>query len=221
MNAPGALAGFTQASQSLAQAYSRLISSEEVINRVATETGIEPGAARRRLSATPVPDSPVFRIEATGGSKRRTIDLANTGAQVLIDHAARVARSNPDAGRLLRQYRTASLALNRAELAYQDARSSLRQSDTPGVRTEFARAKAVRDSARLRATSLEEAYTESQAGQSNTELIQFLSRARSADSDRDDKLQIYLYIAVVAGALGGVALAMARARRRPRARPAT
>lgn len=221
VTAPGALAGYTQASQSLAQAYSRLINAEQVVDEVSRQTDIEAGAVRSRLSATPIPESPVFRVEATGGSRRRTIALANTGAEVLIQHATDVARSNPDAKRLLRKYRRASLALNRAELAYQDVRRSLRDDDTPQVRLAFARAKAARDAARLRARSIEEAYAEAESGQSNTELIQILSRAKSADSDRDDKLQIYLYVAIVAGALGGVALAMARSRRRPRARPAT
>lgn len=221
VTAPGALAGYTQASQSLAQAYSRLINAEEVVNEVSRLTDVDADAVRGRLSATPIPESPVFRVEATGGSRRRTIELANTGAEVLIEYATEVARSNPDAKRLLRKYRQASLTLNRAQLAYQDVRRSLRSEDTPQVRVAFARAKAARDAARLRASSLEEAYAEAQSGLSNTELIQLLSRAKSADSDRDDKLQIYLYVAVLAGGLGGVALAMARSRRRPRAQAAT
>src|SRR5687768_2155810 len=54
VTAPGALAGYTQASQSLAQAYSRLITAERVVEQVSERTGIDPEDARRRLSATPV-----------------------------------------------------------------------------------------------------------------------------------------------------------------------
>jgi hypothetical protein len=61
-----ALPGYVQGAQALASSYSRVVTSDEIVDPVAKRLGLTPGDVRSRLSATPIAGSPIFSISATG-----------------------------------------------------------------------------------------------------------------------------------------------------------
>ncbi len=199
----GALAGFSEASQALADAYSRSIDADGVVVATARETGLSPSLVRQRITATPVPRSPVFRITATGPSTEDATTLANATSNALVAYVTKLNRSNPDAERLAKSYRRASLELAR--------RQSLENLLRDGDKGAYQRARAETNLTQLRVETLRSVYLTSQQGQASTALVQVLSQANEAISDRSSRLQLLVFFALLAGLVVGCALALLRA----------
>jgi capsular polysaccharide biosynthesis protein len=216
LGAPGALAGFSVATQNLASAYSRAISADAVVQPVAAKLHTTTKSVKRRLSASPIADSPVFIVEAKAGSPRLAVETANLASTSLTDYVTELNRSNPDSQRLFRAFQGAALAYNRLVDARESASRAYDLNPTKSRRRRLDRARAKADGALLRRETLRVAYQNSNQGQSSTSLVQTLSPAQEASSDRGPKLQIFLF----SGLLGGVAVGLATAtwwanRRRP------
>ena len=216
LGAPGALAGFSVATQNLASAYSRAIGADAVVQPVATKLRTTPEDVKRRLSASPIADSPVFIVEAKANSAGLAVETANLASTSLTNYVTELNRSNPDSQRLFRAFQDAALAYNRLLSAGESASRAYELSPTRGHRRRLDRARAKTEGALLRRETLRVAYQNSNQGQSSTSLVQTLSPAQKASSDRASKLQIFLF----AGLLGGVMLGLALAtwwanRRRP------
>jgi len=154
VSAPGAVGGFASASQALAAGYSRAITADGVVDPVARRLDRPAADVRNRLFASPIPDSPLFRVEATGQSSRDAVALANAGASALVDYIAKVNRSNPDARRLYGQYQASSVASNSANIARDTARRRYRDAPTGPNRRAYAQASALAQTLRLRAGAI-------------------------------------------------------------------
>jgi capsular polysaccharide biosynthesis protein len=205
---PAALATFASATNSLASAYSRAVAAEPVVRRVTRKLKIPESRVRARVSATPVQDSPVIRVMATGKQEQPTVRLANATARALATYTTTLNRSNADSTLVLKQYRKASLDLSRAS----DRRDGLKQLGKGAVpKDELGAAEADVRSARLRVSSLATAYQSSQAGKGASQLVQPLSDASSADSDRLSIMEILAFAGLMAGLLIGIAVATVRA----------
>jgi capsular polysaccharide biosynthesis protein len=202
---PAALATFASATNSLASAYSRAVAAEPVVRRVSRRLRIPESTVRARVSATPVQDSPVIRVMATGKQEQPTARLANATALALATYTTTLNRSNADSNLLLKQYHKASLDLSRAS----DRRNGLKQQAAP--KDELGAAEADVRSARLRANSLATAYESSQAGKGASQLVQPLAGASGADSDRLSIMEILAFAGLIAGLLIGIAVATVRA----------
>ena len=63
-----ALAGFTAASQSLAETYSRSVHSDQILRQVAEDTDTSPSVVSSKVTAAPIPNTPVFRVTAEASS---------------------------------------------------------------------------------------------------------------------------------------------------------
>jgi capsular polysaccharide biosynthesis protein len=210
---PGALSGYTTATQALASSYSRAITADGVVDPVARQIGDRSSTVAGRLAATPVPDSPVVRVAATGSSSGSAVALANAASNSLIDYVAAQNTSSDRARRLLNQYRDSSKQQTSAQLDLDRARNRLLNNRTSQNRSAFADAQATFDGIQARTQALHDAYQVAQQGQTSAGQLQFLNRATSAGSDRRSKLQFYLFAALVAGLAIGLALANLRAQR--------
>jgi hypothetical protein len=208
LSQPGALNGFGEATQSLATAYSRSMTAQEVIQPVAAQSGLDPLEVRGRLSSTPIPDSPLFRIEATGVSSDQAVQLANSAAEALRDY---VNRSSTEAGSgakaLLLVYRDKQERAFAAAQALEDARRAKDARPTDANIRAIADAEARYSAARLEAEAAASAYTARASAGSSTQGVDILTTADSATNDRRIKMQIYAFVALVLGGFLGAALA--------------
>ncbi len=191
--------GYTAAVQQLAVAYSRSVDATGVVTPVAREVGLSPREVVDRVSATPIPGSSVIAIEATAGDARDAEQTADATANSLVRYAISLNSGRSTSEKLLVRYRNASRRLQQARADLDRVPPTRRQ----GLETRV-------DIARLQRDTAGFLYTQSQAGQAATELVQKLAPAADAESDRRKVLGNYLAAAAVAGILIGVGLAVAR-----------
>jgi capsular polysaccharide biosynthesis protein len=116
-----AFSGSSSAAESLADSYSRAIDANQVVRPVAARFHRSPKDVRARLSAAPIPDSPVLRVVALAGSQRQAVALANAASNALLGYVAGLNPSERDAARLFRRLRAAESRFN-ALLAAEDRR---------------------------------------------------------------------------------------------------
>ena len=211
VSAPGAIATFATATTALASQYSRSIDARGVTRVAARRTGLTSAQVAARVSATPVPESPVIRVLATGPSQRQAVTLANEAGNGLVAFTTQLNRSNPDAVRLLRQYRSTSREVVRLRTRFDTLRR--RQLDRPSSdnRQRFNRALVELQVAELRRTTARNAYTAATSSQASTQLVQMLTPASAATSNRSSRIQLYGFVGFAAGLALGLALATLRA----------
>jgi hypothetical protein len=212
LSSPGALAGFPAASQSLASAYSRAVDSEALTAPVAKRLGRSVASVAAETSATPVPQSPVIKVFATGDSPGRAIPLANTMSAELVSYVARLRDSSARGRRLLHRYRQAArnyqvalAAQGRAQRAYDQVQNGRNQAALIAARSDAS-------TARLRSDAVRTRYEQSQALTTGT-VLQLLSPSRNAKSDRRSKIELAVLIGLAAGLIVGAALASWRFQR--------
>jgi capsular polysaccharide biosynthesis protein len=208
LSQPGALNGFAAATPLLATVYSRAVSAAAVIQQVSRDTGVTPLNVRRRLDSTPIPDTSLFTISATGDDRDAAIRMANSASEALKDFV-RTTNTSPDdnAPTLLRAYRDEQVNVVEASQTSASARERLARSDTAANRAAVAQAAGDLAAAQLRAKSAAAAYSTSVAGTSINPSVTILAPASFAVSDRSSKFQIYCFAALVAGLVLGIALA--------------
>lgn len=219
-----AIPGFVSSVQALAATYSRLVDAEDVVKATARATGVPPADIAGSLTASPIADSPLFRLEATAPSAQDAIERANAAAKALAAYVASLNTENPDSERILDQFRTASRALARAESQLESAKRALANNPTAETRAAVNRARVEVDAARLQTTTFSNLYQQSQQGSISANVVTIFNPASVAASDRGSALQRFLFVGVVAGLLISIALATVienlphRARRWARAR---
>jgi capsular polysaccharide biosynthesis protein len=195
---PASLTGFADAAQQLAQTYSRSVQGDGVVGEVARQTGATPAQVRSHLSAAPIPETPVFTLEATSDSSDGAIRLSNLASKSLVAQVESASQSNPT--RLLDEYRA-------AEVERQRISNRVNALSATGG-TSLVEAQAELLAAEARTTSLRDAYGLSQ--KSGTVPLQIIQNADRASSDRLSVLQLYAFVAVIAGLVLGMALALFR-----------
>ena len=157
------------------------------------------------VSGTPIKESPIFRIEATSPDRRQAVELANASSHALVRYATALNRANPDTTRLLAKYREAQRKNRKAQQELKAAREAADESSSAGPAVKAARTEV--ETAKLRAGALGDAYTLSVQSQVATRLIEVISPANEALSDRRSTFVIYAIIGLVAGLLLGACLA--------------
>jgi hypothetical protein len=199
------LPGFAGGAYLLANAYSRSVYSDAVLKKVGRELGRSRAYVASAVTASPVEDSPIIRVEAESKSKGEAIAMANSAADHLEDRAEVLARSNPDSKRLFKEFQEASRDYRRA------VRRVLRARRT---RENLERAETQYELARLKRNSTASLYQTSLGGQATTNAVHLLSPARGASSDERAFLERLLAAAILGGFAFGLALAYLLGRNR-------
>jgi capsular polysaccharide biosynthesis protein len=199
--------------QALAATYSRFVDAEAVLKAVATRTGLTTGQVASKVSASPVPESSTFRVEATTSSSASAIQLATETSQALVSYVNRLSRDNPEGQSLLRQVRAAVSEVEFARAARDAQQALVDAGGSAGARSPLVAAEADLQAAQLRLNTFSSLYRQSQAGLASSASVTVLNPATSASSDRSSKLQIYLFLGFVAGLIVGAVLAAYMANR--------
>jgi uncharacterized protein involved in exopolysaccharide biosynthesis len=204
--------GFLVAAQNLAAAYSRAIDAPQVTKPAAKAAGISESRAAGELTASAVPSTPLFRIEAKDTGKARSVTLANTAADALIKHVLDLNRRANIRGEILAKYNRAAIKVSQIqhEIGRTQPTAKARVSLTARLQ------KAI-----LRRNALGNIYNTSSAGEVAENLLQVISPAANPNGDRDTVTERWGLIGALAGLLLGLALAAGRESRRQRATAAT
>jgi capsular polysaccharide biosynthesis protein len=211
VSAPGAIATFATATTALASQYSRSIDARGVTVRAARRTGLTPNQVAARVSATPVPESPVIRVLAAGSTEGQAVTLANAAGDGLVAFTTQLNRSNPDAARMLGQFRATSSQVVRLRTRVGTLRRRQRNAPSRANRRRLDQARVDLDVAELRLSTVRAAYNAATSTQASTQLVQMLTPASAATSNRSRRIQFYGFIGFAAGLALGLALATLRA----------
>jgi hypothetical protein len=210
-SAPGAAYAGTQ----FASAYARAITAEDVVRPVAQATHLAAGEVSSHLSATPVPDSPFLRIQATGATAQQAEGLASAATGALTDYVRRSGATNAQTSRLLQRFRAAQAKAESAGTTASRARDDVNKSPNDrSARNRLEQAQTNVETASLKARGLRAAYLEQAQSTTSGIPVRVLNQADSATSDAGQKLRLLLTVAAAAGIALGVALATAVASRR-------
>jgi hypothetical protein len=201
-----ALPGFAAGVQDLAVTYSRLATANDVIREAARLLNTTPEELDGRVTGSPIPQSPLFRIEATGASADEAIATANAAGQALGRYVANLNAENPDSERIYAAFLLA--ARDRV-----DAERAVRAAEVAADRRRNARnlqrlitAQSRAAGAALRVDSLRDQYKASIAGTGSASLLQVVNPASSATSDRGDAVQRLAVLGLLFGLLIGLML---------------
>jgi hypothetical protein len=203
LSTPGAIAGFAQAAQDLAATYPLVIYANGVVKPVARKLHMSPSEVLSGISATEVPSSSVIRVDATAKSAIIATSLANAASKSLIAYLAGVDRHNPALPRL-------SKLLQRYELVYQQAKARVPTGNQP-LTPAGEKLVAAAETARVELNGVIQSYDNELQNQAGTPLLQPITYAAGATSDRMSKLQLAVFGALLVGLLLGLALATLRA----------
>lgn len=207
VSSPGALSAFSTATESLASAYSRALQADSVISAVAAKAHLPAGAVRANLSASPIPDSPLFQVEATAPDERTAVALANTASTELLSYLRRVNVADPDGARLFSEYRQVQRAMNQQQTRVGRARSAYDSDPSTSNLSRLHKAEVRLKSLQLRSNASGQAYLTSQQGRAISADANILTAATSASSDRVQRLELYVFLGFLVGIVVGLALA--------------
>jgi len=215
LSAPGALAGFSVATQNLAAAYSRAITADAVLRPVSKQLGVSQADLKKRVSASPIAESPVFIIEAKTSSPKAAGATAKAAGESLTRYVTELNRSNPDSQRLFGLFQDAAVRYSRLQTAEDRISQEYDKNPSSTNQRRLDQARAATEGALLQRETLRGSYQTSRQGQSSTSLVQILSPAQEASSDRTTKLEIFLFAGLLGGVILGLGLATWWANRRP------
>lgn len=204
-----AIPGLVAGTQALASSYSRLVDAEEVLVPVAETLGADPADLRERVSGSPIPESPIFLIEATGDTEESAVELVNLTSESLGAYISGVNRTNDDTPRLLADYRGAVAQAEKAQAA-------LNRANDRGTPAEVQAATTNVRTFELRIEVLGDLYRQSLQGEASANQVQIINRASVAESDATSYRQRVLFLAGLAGLVAGLILVGFAARRRAR-----
>jgi Chain length determinant protein len=215
-NSPGFFS-YVQSAAALATAFSRSINAEPVLATVQKKLKLTPAEADARLSAEPIPLSPVFRVIAVGSTESGAIQLANVASGAVIAYESQSNSANPEAASLLHEYSAASLALERAvaKLTELESRTRGHGPTKTSNASLFSADKSAINTAQARLKAIDVAYTAAVTSQApRSGLVSLLAGATSAGDNRKSKVELYAFVGLLVGLLLGCAVAVIRDRRR-------
>ena len=213
VNEPGTLAGFQEATETLAITYARGIYAPSVVSTVSRRSGLSPDEVRSRLAAYTVPESAVFVVAAKESSEEDAIALSIEGSRALQRYIRTLNAENPNSVRLFRKFRAESAKSARLREQYTQLTRQFGANRSPAERRQLSALEARLAAAQLEREVASENYQDSQESQSAINVVQTLALPETADNNRWERLQLALFIAVAAGILLGLALATYRANR--------
>jgi hypothetical protein len=203
------LDGQVLAIQQLGDIYSRLAGSTAHMEKV--DAALGETVPNNAVSAAPIPNSALIRLDATGSSQDEAMARSDAGAQQLVAYVEQLrseASANGEA--LLSQINTASVdaaAATTAQAAAATAVTNATAANLPAAQQALQQADAALTTANLKLDTLKSNYTQLQQQNSGGISLSVFSPATPTGSDRKSMLQIYGIGALVLGALLGMALA--------------
>lgn len=217
-----ALPGYVAGAATLANAYSRVVVSDEIVDRIAPRLGVPKGEVSANLTAAPVPENPILRIVGSGASPEEAVRLTGVAAEQLERYVARTDASSKSVDAMLGEFRresrrAADLKRELRRLETRDAQASAIGStvEAPSAEEEDD-LRVAYETARLRADALAQMFRDRQVELASTAGIQVISRPALAGDDRRSVLQRLIAVGLVAGVVVGSALAMLLGARRRR-----
>ena len=217
-NSPGFYSYVTSAS-ALATDFSRSVGAAPVLAEVQKKLDLAPSTAVARLTGEPLPQSPAFRVIATGPTEAAAVGLANIAAGAVVTYESRSNTADPEAETLLAEYKVASLGLQHAAASLTRLEHASRSQRSPAATPPngLLAAKAERATAAAKLTAIGAAYTAAVSSEApRAGLVSLVAGASSATNDRRSKVEAFGFVGLLIGAVLGCALAVARERRRAR-----
>jgi uncharacterized protein involved in exopolysaccharide biosynthesis len=207
--------GLDAAGQSLASSYSRLVDTDEVQAATAKKMG---GALNGSISASPIPDSAVVRLDASAPSQERAIALSKAGSAALVDAVNKLNDDqNKSADAILKQYEAANQIRLAAQSQVNQLQGQYNAQAAAGagaaalntLQTQIEAAQSKVDSANVKTQALQAAYEGVfNPTTINTQIIQPAGAPKATGSNRRSTLEAGVLIGLVAGGLLGLGLAV-------------
>jgi hypothetical protein len=174
-----AVPGFAAATESLASSYSRAAQSSQVIAPVARQLGLPLGIVAARLAVTPIPDSNIITVVASGPSSAAAQTLARATASELTKY---VNQSQAQGGlsTVLAAYRSAA----RAAIVARNTLRSLRALHSKPPEAAFTKAETAISVTQVRAQALSSEYSAVLQQNESAAGISVLSEPVGASSNR-------------------------------------
>jgi uncharacterized protein involved in exopolysaccharide biosynthesis len=202
--------GTIDASQSLAAGYARVIDSPPVQRYVYKRLGGSPDTHGDSVSASPIPDTTLVRLEAYSDSPERAARLANLSSAGLVEYAARISSESASTTDELDRYREAAKNLASETIRRDEARDRFEASGATAARDAYVAAVADAETARLTLRQAETAFQEAGVQQGLDRPVQLITEATGAAGDSSAFAQKALFAGLVGGAILGLGLAALR-----------
>jgi capsular polysaccharide biosynthesis protein len=203
--------GLDVAGESLASSYSRLVNTDEVQAATAKKLG---GVLDGSISASPIPDSAIVRLDATAPSQEHALAVAKAASAALVDAVEKLNRQqNQSAEDILDKFNAA----NAIVIASQDQLNRLQanignqttQAGIDQVQAAINAEQAKHDTAKVQADALHDAYSGVyQPTEINSQIIQPAGGPTATGSNRRSTLEAGVLIGLVVGGLLGLGLAV-------------
>ncbi len=207
--------GLDAAGQSLAASYSRLVTTDAVLNDAAKRLG---GSLDGSLSASPIPLSPVVLVEASAKTSDGAVALAKAGSAALVDAVETLNQQQSKAtDDVLKQYQDADRVLIAAQINVNSLRQQLTTQTAAGapaatlddLQTKVNIAQTEVDAAQLKKDSLAATYSGVFSPTAlNSQILQRVGTAAATGDNRKSTLEIGVLFGLVAGGLLGLGLAV-------------
>jgi hypothetical protein len=201
-----ATAGLPAAAAQFASDYSRLAGTQAVDSDAAKRLGVK--SINGSISASPIPDSPVIRVDSTAPSQAGANNLANAGAQAIIDQVNLINQTNQaDLNTLITSYNQIEYQLQQETYTENTLQAEL-DAGNSAVQSQLSKAKAAVVTDNLEADAVASQYDDQYSPvQADAQVVTLMSGATPGGSDKLD----YLGIGIVGGFFGGIILGVALA----------
>lgn len=224
------VAGSLEAAEGLASTFARVVQSSQVTQAVATALNTTPAWVAQHLSGTPIPTSPIVRIDANASTPEVATKAANAALKSLTGYARHLLATSSNTQSILATISKDSIALSRAEthlskLKGQAARQAsealaLGQTTTSGpsagLQNQLDATTAKITEAQTRLSGDQAAYSDIAAEQASGRTSITGTQATAANSDRKQVAEIAVLLGLLIGGLVGAAAALGLAARVPR-----
>jgi capsular polysaccharide biosynthesis protein len=217
VSVPGALTGYATASVALASTYSFSVHEPDVVAAVARRLHVPAQRVIGAVSASPLPESPVFRVRARAASGPAAVRIANATAVALAGTRLGLT-SSAERARRLRAFTRAAEALAAARAAQHQGQLDERTLPSAAHAAALARAEGDVAAAQIALQARRAAYLSGAQSVTSTPAVEVVGPAQGAQSDRATTLELLLVIGIAAGLAVGLALAVLVDARRPRRR---
>jgi capsular polysaccharide biosynthesis protein len=207
--------GLDAAGQSLASSYSRLVDTDEVHAATAKKMG---GVLNGSISASPIPESTVVRLDATAATQERAVALAKAASAALVDAVNELNdQQSKSADAILKQYDAANQIKIAAQSQVNQLQGQYNAQAAAGagaatlnqLQTQIEAAQSKVDSANVKTEALQSAYQGVfNPTAINSQIIQPAGAPKATGSNRRSTLEAGVLIGLVAGALLGLGLAV-------------
>jgi Chain length determinant protein len=211
-----ALPGVLDASRAVTTLYSRAVVADDVTGPVAERLKLSRGFVASHVSATPMSDAPVIRVQATSPSGAQAINLANATSDSLLAFVKTRTGASFKTADVLRRYRSHQVTAARLRDKRDSAEQDLQEADSDSNRRQLADASADLAQENLRLDTIKTEYQNALLAQRAAPSAQKLSSASGARTDRSSTVQVAVFLGVLAGLVVGLAFAGLLAARRRR-----